>query len=588
MKEFLTLKDFFLEHKSRYLLGICCLLAADALQLVTPRLLGLFTDTLLVAQPEPLLLRRYILAILAVALGIAVFRYLWRIYIIGASRLLERHLRDRLYTHLQLLSPGFFLKQHTGELMAHLTNDIMAVRTALGLSIVLLIDALFMTVVAFLFMVLTVDVRLTLLALLPMPFLALASQRLGLRVYSHFLEVQDRFGQLTGAAQENISAMRVVQSFALEKVEIARFREASRAYMARNFSLYRYWGFYDPLIYISGLLSFVIVLTYGGSLVIRGIISTGDFVAFTGYLALLTWPMLALGWVVNISQRGRASMQRINRLLKTSSDIRDSPPGRRKREQKLPEKSELQGDLFFRSVSFRYHGQQEPVLDRFSCTIPHRKITAIAGRTGSGKTTLLTLLLRFFDPEAGSIFIGPYNLRELPLKSWRSQIGYVPQDSFVFSTTIADNIAFARPEAENEEIRWAASLAALDEEIERFPRGYQTVVGERGVTLSGGQQQRLALARAVLARPEFLLLDDALSAVDIATEDKILSNLLSGKLHSTLVVVSHRLNVFREADQIIVLDKGRLREEGTHQELFRRKGLYYRLCADQYWEDIMP
>lgn len=587
MKEFLTLKDFFLQHKKRYLWGVIWLLGADSLQLITPRLLGLFTDSLLVEQPDISLLRNYILAILAVALGIASFRYLWRIYIIGASRLLEKHLRDKLYTHLQYLSPRFYLQHRTGELMAHLTNDITAVRTSLGLSVALMVDAIFLTIVALLFMLFTVDIRLTLLALIPMPLLALASQRLGLKVYSRFLQVQDSFGQLTTAAQENISAMRVVQSFALENMEKERFYNTSGDYMQRNFNLYKYWGLYDPLIYISGILSFVIVIIYGGNLVIQGEISTGDFVAFNGYLGLLTWPMLALGWVVNITQRGRASMQRINRLLKTRSEIQEVQDKTGKSSIPSPGKGEISGDIAFREVSFRYHPQQNPVLDRVTFTIPRGCITVFAGRTGSGKTTLLSLLLRFFEPDDGAIVVGGNNLRDITLARWRKNIGYVPQDNFIFSTTIAQNIAFAKPDATLEEIKQAASLAALEQEIERLPYGYDTAVGERGVTLSGGQQQRLSLARAILAGPEYLVLDDALSSVDISTEEQIIANLSGPEFQSTLIIVSHRLKVFETADKIVVLERGQMVEEGIHPELFQKKGLYYRLCKDQYWDEII-
>ena len=595
MKEFITLKDFFLQHKRRYLWGVLWLLGADSLQLITPRLLGLFTDSLLVEQPDILQLRTYIIIILVLALGIAVFRYLWRIYIIGASRMLEKYLRNKLYMHLQYLSPRFYLQHRTGELMAHLTNDITAVRTSLGLSVALMVDAVFLTVVALVFMLFTVDIRLTLLALIPMPFLALASQRLGLKVYSHFLQVQESFGQLTTVAQENIAAIRVVQSFTLEDVERQRFSDTSRTFMLRNFNLYTFWGLYDPLIYISGILSFVIVIIYGGNLVIQNQITLGDFVAFNGYLGLLTWPMLALGWVVNITQRGRASMQRINRLLETRSEIPgeheiqevknkpSNPPWRDNRELK----ETAWGDIAFKDVSFRYHQQQNPVLDQVSFSIPRGSMTAIAGRTGSGKTTLLSLLLRFFEPDEGNIYTGEYTLREIPVSRWRKYIGYVPQDNFIFSTTIAENIAFSRPDATMEEIRHAASMAVFDQEIERFPNGYHTAVGERGVTLSGGQQQRLSLARAILAGPEYLVLDDALSSVDISTEEQILTNLTRPEFPPTIIIVSHRLKVFEAADKILVLENGRVEGEGSHPALFKEKGLYYRLCEDQYWDEIM-
>jgi ATP-binding cassette subfamily B protein len=579
IKEFLTLKEFFLKYKWHYLGGVFCLLIVDSLQLLVPRLLGLFTDTLLSAQVNIALLRSYLYFIIAIAVGMAVFRYLWRLYIIGASRILEKHLRELLFNHLQSLSPRFFLQHKTGELMAHLTNDITAVRSSLGLSVVLMVDALFLTVMALFFMFSTSDLRLTLLALIPLPFLALGSQKLGVGVFNRFMKVQETFAELTDTSQENIAAMRVVQAFALEGVEKKRFLKSTAKYMHDNFNLYKLWGFYDPLIYICSFLSFIIVLIYGGNLVIKGQISIGDFVAFNGYLALLTWPMLALGWVINITQRGRASMQRINRLLEQRSEIVDHP---------LPlslKKEDLQGDIILENISFQY--EQNPVLKNISLTIPYGTVTAITGQTGSGKSTLMYLLLRFFEPGQGRILVGDHPISQVPLKLWREKFGYVPQDNFIFSTTIADNIAFARPGATWEEIKKAAKLVALDKEIESFPAGYNTVVGERGVTLSGGQQQRLALARALLTKPEILVLDDALSSVDITTEEHIINNLQSSNIRATVIIISHRLKVLKKAAKILVLEDGCLKEEGTHRELLEQRGLYFLLCQQQLWEEAV-
>lgn len=583
MKEFLTLKHFFLQHKGRYIWGIVFLLIVDTLQLVTPRLLGLFTDALLAAPVDRAHLYRYIYAILAAAGGIALFRYFWRLYLIGTARLLEKHLRELLFNHLQRLSPRFYLRHKTGELMAHLTNDITAVRATLGFNIVMLVDAVILTAVALTMMFTTVDARLTMLAFIPMPFLALGSKKLGRGVYSRFMKVQESFGGLTNTVQENISGARLVQAFSVQESEKIRFLRSSEEYMHHNFHLYRLWGLYDPLIYSCAVISFVLVLLYGGGMVMEGSITIGDFVAFNGYLGLMVWPMLALGWVINITQRGRASMERINRLLEESPEVVDHPQA-----LKLG-RADLQGDIELERLSFSYYKDSRPVLDNISASFPGGKITALTGRTGSGKTTLVHLLLRFFEPQGGSIFVNGHPLERVPLKLWREIVSYVPQDNYVFSTTIAENIAFALPgpaDGNMPDIKRAASLAALDAEIESMPSGYDTMVGERGVTLSGGQQQRLALARALISKPQFLILDDALSSVDISTEEKIMSNLQ--EIETTIVIISHRLGALRRAHRILVLDSGRLVEEGDHAGLLEQKGYYYNLCRNQLWEDIFP
>jgi len=612
MREFLTLKDFFLEYKWRYVLGIIWVLIVDSLQLVTPRLLGIFTDELLSAQPDTGTLHLYIFIILAAAAGIAFFRYLWRLYIIGTSRLLEKHLREKLFDHLQGLSTRFYLKRKTGDLMAHITNDITAVRTSLGFSVVMLIDSIFVSAAAVIIMFVTADIRLTLLALIPFPLLAIAFQKLGKRVYRRFLSLQGAFADMTGVVQENITASRVVKAFALEEKMKESFEESSRKYVEENFALYKLWGLYNPLIYLFSITTFIIVLLYGGNLVMQGEISIGDFVAFNGYLALLTWPMLAFGWVINISQRGRASMERINRLLQTMPEITDHPsapggsgynddqtPGQNgssdSRHHSSPSLSFTnpqvpgstpEGDIVFENVTFRYEKDQLPVLDKLNLTFAYGKINGITGRTGSGKSTLFYLILRLFDPDEGTILVNNIPLKQVPLKSWRKKLGYVPQDNFIFSTTIAENIAFAYPDASLAEIKNAAKLAALDEEIEAFPEGYETMVGERGITLSGGQQQRLALARVLLLNPPFLLIDDAFSSVDVYTEEAIINNLRQISRDTTIIIITHRIKSLQLADKIMVLDDGKMSEEGSHEELLAQEGFYSEIFSQQAWERL--
>ena len=578
MREYLTLLDFFRHHRHRYILGVVWLLAVDFLQLLIPRLLGFFTDQLLATPVNMGQLRHTLYLILAIAVGIAFFRYLWRLYIMGAARILEKYLRDLLFKHLQHLPPSFYLRNKTGELMAHLTNDINAIRNSLGLSIVLLVDAIFLTAMAVFFMFTTVDYRLALLALIPLPLLAVSFQRLGQNLYNRFLGVQESFGALTETAQENLNALRLVKAFSLEDVEKARFAKTAATYMDSNFRLYRIWGLYNPLILFFGIITFIIVVIFGGRLVIEGEISIGDFVAFNGYLTLLAWPMMAAGWVINFAQRGRASMQRINALLreKKGEPARDpfkvwpASPG---------------DDLHFRNITFRYAGAKNNSLTDLTFTIPGGKLTAITGQIGSGKSTVFYLLLRFFSPQQGDILLDSYPLNRFPLDMWRSRVGYLPQDGFIFADSIAANISFAHGEATQAEIEEAASLAAIHKEIMALPGGYGAQVGERGVTLSGGQQQRISLARALMGRPPFLLLDDPFSAVDVPTEEKIISNLRSIK-DTTIVISSHRVQTLKRADKIIVLDKGRLAATGTHQELLEQRAEpYVRLCRQQLWQE---
>lgn len=576
MREFLTLLDFFRSQRLRYLLGVGSLLVVGFLQLLIPRLLGLFTDRLLDPPVDTGLIRYYLLLIIGSAIGIAFFRYLWRYYILGTAHLLEKYLRDLLFKHLQQLPSAFYLRHKTGELMAHLTNDIHAVRNSLGLSVVLLVDAVFLTAMAVFFIFTTVDYRLALLALIPLPLLAISFQKLGEGIYQRFLAVQDTFGAMTQTAQENINALRLVKAYVLEDLEKTRFARSVAAYTKNNFRLYKIWGLYTPLVLFFSIISFVIVVYFGGTMVMEGKITIGDFVAFNGYLALLAWPMMAAGWVINFAQRGRASMQRINRLLQEetlpSSGIFPSPEP----------PAAAAGDLHLRNLTFSYEEAAGAALQELTFSIPRGRITAITGQIGSGKSTLFYLLLRFFEPQQGEILLGNRPLNSFSLSEWRRQIGYLPQDGFIFADTIAANIAFAHSAATAEEIGEAARLAALDLEIAALPGGYGTEVGERGVTLSGGQQQRLSLARALLPRPAFLLLDDPFSAVDVPAEQRIMANLRSLGGDTTILIISHRVQTFQQADKVIVLERGRLAAQGTHAELLaQREESYIRLLRSQ-------
>ncbi|MHB1419379.1 MAG: ABC transporter ATP-binding protein [Bacillota bacterium] len=579
MRQFLTLKDFFLKHKWRYLVGIIWLVLTDLLQLVTPRLLGNFADEFQLGTLRTQSLLRYAGLIVLLAVGIAFFRYLWRVYVNGTARYLEYDLRNRLFQHLERLSPSFFDQHKTGDLMAHATNDINAIRMALGPGIVMFVDAVVLSATTITIMYHSSDHRLMALALLPLPLMALTVTSFGRVVYNRFRQVQETFASLTGRVQENISGIRVVQAFVQEEAETAKFTQVNSDYVHKNLSLVRIQGAFFPLVQLLSSLSFLVVLGYGGTLVLKGSISLGDFVSFYGYLALLTWPMMALGWVINMLQRGSASMARINDIMNTKPEIVEMLPA-------APINS-LKGNITIRDLTFSYASARGAVLKNINLHLPAGQTLAIIGRTGSGKTTLVLLLLRLYDPPPGTVFIDGEDVRHIPLATLRGQIGYVPQDDFLFSTTIAGNITFAGENFSRQEVATAACMAQVDGDVATFPHGYDTMVGERGITLSGGQKQRVAMARALIKSPQVLILDDSFSAVDTRTEEDILRNLQEIRRGRTNIIISHRISTIRQADHIIVLDDGGIAEEGNHASLLAREGLYHRLHQQQQLEAEM-
>ncbi|BAS28832.1 ABC transporter ATP-binding protein [Limnochorda pilosa] len=566
MHEFLALRTFFKRYWHRYALGILWLLAVDLLQLVTPRLLGLFADAYEQGHLTLDKAARYAGLILGVAVLIAIGRYFWRMYIMGTARLLDYTLRQQLFEHLQGLSPSFFDRHKTGDLMAHATNDVSAVRMAMGPGIVMAADSLFLTVATVISMVLVADWRLTLLALLPLPFLAWAVAHFGGQIHRRFRRVQEAFSALTDHVQENLAGIRVVRSFAQEEAEEAKFTEANRAYVRTNMHLVRVWALFQPLVqFVSGL-GFVVVLGYGGTLVLRGHISLGDFVAFNSYLGMLTWPVMALGFVINHLQRGAASMGRLNVIFAQRSEVQEA---------KRPlDVARLRGSIEVRHLTFTYPGSPSPALRDVSFRLEPGQTLALVGRTGSGKSTLAQILLRLYDPPRGTVFLDGHDILDLPLARVREAIGYVSQESFLFSTSVAANIGFALEEPPPGRIEEASRIACIDEEVAALPHGYATEVGERGVTLSGGQRQRVAIARAVAKDPTILILDDALSAVDTQTEDRILSGLRDVIRSRTTILIAHRISTVQQADQILILDEGRVAERGTHLQLVARGGLY--------------
>jgi ATP-binding cassette subfamily B protein len=546
------------------------------------------------------------LGIVGVALVGGAMRYWMRELLNGLSRHIEYDLRQDLFANIATLDPGYFARTRTGDLMARLTNDLAAVRQAAGPAIMYLTNTVFGGAFALGFM-LHISVRLTLVALLPMIFLPLVMIKLGGMIHKRFEAVQEHFSTITTHVQENFSGVRVVRAYRQERAETTRFAALNETYLQRNMSLAMLYGAMNPLFGLLAGLSVVVVLGLGGQLVVNGTISVGAFVAFGFYVGILTWPLIALGWVINLFQRGAASMGRLLEVLDARAEVR-SPESART----LPP-AEGGRALEFRDVGFHFPGTQglEPrwVLRHVSFSVPAGATLAVVGATASGKSTLIDLIPRLHDPQEGEILLDGVPIRELSLETLRAEIGYVQQESFLFSDTIAANLGYGDPahvltehdtddERAPEQSRavgeldaannvWAAEVAQLDDTVRAFPHGYGTQLGERGINLSGGQKQRLSLARALARRPRVVLLDDALSAVDTHTEAEILRGLRTTLSGRTAVIASHRISAVRDATWIIVLDEGRVVEQGTHDRLISAGGRYAALLQRQQLEDSL-
>ena len=581
MKNLRIAAPYYKPYWIPFTVGLLIVVASSAITSVIPWLLRRAIDAITAGAPLSTIWKLSGLIVLAAIVGGA-FRYGMRELMNGVSRWIEYDLRNDLFTHLETLDTAYFAQTRTGDIMARLTNDLGAVRTAVGPAVMYLANTITGGLFALFFM-LRIDVRLTLLALVPMLILPVLTIRMGKAIHDRFEAVQEHFSTLTTRAQENLSGARIVRAYRQEAAEIARFGAVNEQYLALNMSLVRLWGTLNPLFAFFGGLGAVIVLGAGGALAIRGTISVGSFVAFGMYLTMLTWPMIALGWVVNLFQRGDASMGRLAEILDVRPAIGGEEPV-----QHLPPTASGRS-IEFRNVGFHYPsdpaGQPRWVLRNVSFTVPAGATLGVVGATGSGKSALIDLIPRMYDPQEGDILIDGVPTRRVRPDELRREIGFVPQESLLFSDTIGANLSYGTDDSESAE--WSAGVAQLGQTIEEFPGKYETILGERGINLSGGQKQRASLGRALARKPSIVLLDDALSAVDTHTEAEILRALREAMAGRTALIASHRISAIRDASWIIVLEKGTLVEQGRHSELMAMRGRYWSLLRRQQLLDAV-
>ena len=578
-KSLRPLFPYLRKYRGSYFIGTICVFINNGVWILFPLVLRHAVDGLQGGVTREKLLT-YSLELMGVAAIKGIFQFLTRWIVIGISREIEFDLRNDLFQHLESLSYSYYQRTRTGDIMARATNDLNAVRMLLGPAIMYSANTIVFTAGALAFM-LSISPRLTFYAFLPLPLVSITVQYFGKQIHERFEKIQAMFSEISARAQENFSGARVIRAYVQEEPEIAAFETSNREYINRSLKLVRLMGMLWPTLETMLGLAIVLVLWLGGREVLYGRMTVGGFVAFNTYMVQLTWPVIALGWVINIFQRGTASMGRINEILVEQPEIQDGPETQAAGEGAGA--TQIRGEIEFRGLNFAYNGV--PVLHDINLRIPEGSSLAIVGPTGSGKTTLVSLIPRIYDAAPGTVWIDGEPVREFSLEPLRRQIGFVPQETFLFSETVRENIAFGEEDATDEQIGSAAEAANIAQDIEEFPEKYRTLVGERGITLSGGQKQRTAIARAIIRNPRILILDDALSSVDTHTEDKILNHLREVMRGRTTIFISHRVSTVRNADQIAVLHAGRIVEQGTHDELLARNGYYSDLYNKQLLEE---
>jgi ATP-binding cassette subfamily B protein len=575
LKNFLPLKEYFVRNRRVLVAGLLSLLAVDFLQLLIPMVIKRAIDALTAGKATSAVLLECGAMIMAIAFAMALFRYVWRHCLFGLSRKIEEGIRNRLYEHLQALSVSFYHRTKTGDLMARAINDINAIRMATGMGLVALTDGLVLGVSAIGFM-LYIDPSLTLISILPAPILIFFTRILTRRMSSGYERVQATFSDLTERAREAFAGVRVVKAYSRESWTHGKLRKEGETYIRENMHLAKTIAFFSAMMVIFTNLGLAIVIWFGGRLTILGHITTGDFVAFISYLTLLMWPMMAIGWVTNMIQRGSASMRRLNRVFNEVPEIRDVGPNR--------DIVALKGRIEFRGTSVTYPGGGRSAIKEVDFTIAEGQTVALVGKVGCGKSTLLQVIPRLFNVPRGTVFMDGMDIQDIPLKSLRQNIGFVTQEVVIFSDTIRNNVLFGREGVSEEALVKALKTAEIYEEIMALDKGLDSLLGERGITLSGGQRQRLSIARAILTEPSILIMDDALSMVDTRTEERILNQILASRTGKTNLIVSHRISTISRAEVIVVLVDGELAEQGEHQELLQKGKEYARLYERQRLE----
>lgn len=572
LQNFQAIKEHFIKNRRALVIGVLGLLAVDFLQLLIPLIIKQAIDALTFKTATPAILMKYGMVIMAIALAMGLLRYVWRYLLFGLSRKVEEGLRNRLYAHLQTLSLSFYQRTKTGDIMARAINDINAIRMASGIGLVALTDGMVLGMAAIGFM-LSISPSLTLIALLPAPLIIYFTRILTRRMSTGFERVQKTFSDLTERVREAFAGIRVIKAYGRESWQSRKIEHSGRAYISENMYVARTFAIFFPMIAIFTNLGLAIVIGLGGRLTILGQITTGDFVAFISYLNLLTWPMMAIGWVTNLIQRGAASMRRINWILDEVPEISDP--------YETAEVHEIRGNIRFKGLSLKYPGHTGFAIKEINLAVEAGQTVAFVGRVGSGKTTLFHMIPRLFEAPPGTVFIDGTDLHDIPLKILRENIGFVTQEAVIFSDTIRNNVLFGRVDISDQDLESALRIAQIYEEIQGFEKGLDTLLGERGITLSGGQRQRLTIARALIKDPPILILDDALAMVDMRTEEKILNAILSMRKDKTNLIVSHRLSTISRADLIVVLDEGEVVEAGEHKTLLEKGKEYPRLYQRQ-------
>lgn len=574
MKNLYTLKKYFVRYKSKLLLGILFIILSNAGSIYIPLIIKNAINSLVVKVSISTLIY-YSVEIVAASIFAGFFRYLIRQMIIVVSREIEYDLREDFWKHIQKLPLRYFQNNSTGNVMAHATNDVNAVRSFLGPAVMYSADT-FIRLIIVVAVMISLNASLTFYSLLPLPLLSVIVYKIGKLIHEKFTLIQEKFSELTTKAQENFSGIRVIKSYVREENETNEFRKLSKDFLLRNMDMIKIQAYLQPVLFLITGLSIIIVIWLGGIKIIHGSLNLGDLTAFIAYLGILTWPMIAFGWVINMVQQAEASMKRLNKIFSEPYEIEDNKATDHS-------KVDISGEIEFKNVSFQYNENSPYILSNINLKIPSGTTLAIMGYTGEGKTSLINLIPRLYDCTSGEVLIDGKNVKSIPLQILRTKIGIVQQESFLFSDSIANNITYGLRTFSKDKVLNSSKIAHFDKDVENFPNGYETIMGERGITLSGGQKQRACLARAVAIDPKILILDDSFSAVDTNTEEEILKNLKNFMKDRTSIIISHRISTVKDADKIVVLSKGKIIEEGTHEKLISLGGIY----ADLHYKQLL-